>query len=171
MYQVGEFIVHESNGICKIADISEMALCGRGTEKNYYILNPVYEKKSQVYTPVDSDRVRMRPLMSKEEIEELFREIPEIQEIEEKNDKLRALKYKESLAAFEPRELVRIIKTVNAGKKRRVDAGKKILMGDEKYIQIAQKLLCEEIAFVLEIDMKQAADLIAEAGEKQASYV
>ncbi|MDD3368446.1 MAG: CarD family transcriptional regulator [Lachnospiraceae bacterium] len=160
MYQIGDFIVHEGSGICEVADIKEMALCGRGSEKEYYTLRPFYEKGSQVFTPVNSDKVKLRPVMTREKIENLIAEIPEIDGIWEENDKLRAVKYKEALATFKPEELVRVIKTVYLGKQKRVDAGKKILVGDEKYIQIAQKWLYEEIAFVMDMDMKSVEKMV-----------
>ena len=167
MYQVGEFVVHEGSGICKIAEISEMALAGKGSEQDYYILTPYYEKGSRVMTPVENTKVRMRPVMSKKEVEALIEKMPEVAEIREDNDKQRVQKYKESLAAFEPEELVRIIKTVYNGKKRRISAGKKILMGDEKYIQIAEKRLYEEIAFAMEMEVKDVEQMISDRIEKR----
>ncbi|MBQ9438392.1 MAG: CarD family transcriptional regulator [Lachnospiraceae bacterium] len=162
MYEVGEFVVHEGSGVCKIEEISEMALSGRGSEKIYYVMTPYYEKGSRVVTPVESTNVRMRPVMTKGEVETLISEMPEVEEIIEDNDKQRLLKYKEAIQAFEPVELVRIIKTVYKGKKRRLDAGKKILMGDERYTQIAQKKLYEEIAFAMEMDVKDVEGMINE---------
>ena len=64
------------------------------------------------------------------------------------NDKLRAIKYREALGSFEAKGLLEIIKTVYIGKQRRLRSGKKALSGDEKYIQIAEKKLYDEIAFV-----------------------
>ena len=172
MYAVGEFVVHEGSGVCRIEEISELALSGRGSEQTYYVMKPLYEKGSRVMTPVEGN-VRMRPVMTKGEVESLISEMPGVSEIEEDNDKQRILKYKEALAAFEPLELVRIIKTVHRGKQRRLDAGKKILMGDERYTQIAQKKLYEEIAFAMEMDVKDVEGMISERigflqAEKQA---
>ena len=162
MYAVGEFVVHEGSGICKIEEISELALSGRGSEQAYYVMTPYYEKGSRVMTPVENTSVRLRPVMTKDEVENLISEMPEVTEISEANDKQRLLKYKEALAAFEPIELVRIIKTVYQGKQKRLSAGKKILMGDERYTQIAQKKLYEEIAFAMEMEVKDVEDMIIE---------
>ena len=162
MYAVGEFVVHEGSGICKIEEISELALSGRGSEQTYYVMTPYYEKGSRGMTPVENTSVRLRPVMTKDEVESLISEMPEVSEISEANDKQRLLKYKEALAAFEPIELVRIIKTVYQGKQKRLSAGKKILMGDERYTQIAQKKLYEEIAFAMEMEVKDVEDMIIE---------
>ncbi len=161
MYEVGEFVVHEGSGVCRIEEISELALAGRGSEQTYYVMKPYYERGSRVMTPVEGT-VRMRPVMTKGEVEELIAEMPGVTEIREDNDKQRIQKYKEALAAFEPLELVRIIKTVYSGKQRRIRAGKKILMGDERYTQIAQKRLYEEIAFAMEMDVKDVEGMIYE---------
>ena len=35
-YQVGDYLMHEGSGVCQVADISEKALQGKGSEKMYY---------------------------------------------------------------------------------------------------------------------------------------
>lgn len=148
MFQIGDYVVHESNGVCEVSDICEMALDGRGSEKKYYVLVPYGDQGGRTFTPVDSQKVRMRPVMTKEEINHLIEIIPQVDCITEDNDKLRAVKYKEALAAFDAEKLLEIIKTVYLGRQRRVRSGRKVLTGDEKYFQIAEKKLYDEIAFV-----------------------
>lgn len=152
MYQIGEYVVHESNGVCEVSDICEMALNGKGSERKYYVLVPCSDRKGRTFTPVNSQKVRMRPVMTKDEINELIAAIPEVGCISEDNDRLRAVKYKEALGAFEAEKLLVIIKTVYLGKQRRLRSGKKVLTGDEKYFQVAEKRLYDEIAFVFSED-------------------
>ena len=148
MFQVGDYLVHEGAGVCQVAEICDMELSGRGSMRTYYVLEPLGDKGGRTITPVNSEKVRMRPVMSKEEIEALIQDIPEVDCIQENNDKLRAIKYREALGSFEAKGLLEIIKTVYIGKQRRLRSGKKALSGDEKYIQIAEKKLYDEIAFV-----------------------
>ncbi|MDO4299460.1 MAG: CarD family transcriptional regulator [Lachnospiraceae bacterium] len=166
MYQIGDYIVHEGIGVCEVTDICEMALSGKGTERTYYVLVPYGDKGGRTFTPVDSDKIRMRPVMSRQEINELVGTIPSVDCIQENNDKLRAVKYKEALGAFEAGKLLEIIKTVYLGKQRRIRSGKKVLSGDEKYFQIAEKKLYDEIAFVFSEDTDQVKRWITDEIKK-----
>ena len=160
MFQKGEYVVHENSGVCRVEEISEMAMSGRGSEKLYYTLVPKLEESSHIYTLVDAPKVRVRQVMSREEIEQLLNLIPDVEIRWEKNDKVRTLRYKEALAAFEPEKLLEVIKTIYWGKQKRLKEGKKILTGDERYYQIAGRKLYDEIAFALEIDIKQAERIV-----------
>ena len=48
---------------------------------------PYYVKGSSVYTPVDSDKVLMRPVMTKEEIMDLINDIKNIDTLWVKDEK------------------------------------------------------------------------------------
>jgi CarD family transcriptional regulator len=160
MYQIGDYIVHESSGVCEISDICEMALDGKGSEQEYYVLVPYGDRGGRIITPVHSEKVRMRPVMTRDEITELVDTIPTVECIMENNDKLRAVRYKEALSAFEARRLLEVIKTAYLGKQRRIRSGKKVFSGDEKYFQIAEKRLYDEISFVFSEDTAQVKQWI-----------
>ncbi len=149
-YQVGDYLMHENSGVCRVAEIVEMALSGKGTEKLYYTLTPVFQKGSQVFTPVEDSRVRVRDVKPREEIEALLDQIADLEVIWEDNDRVRAEKFKEHMAMFEPLELARVVKTVHVRKQIRIRQGKKVMSSDEKVLQIAGKKLFEEMAFALD---------------------
>lgn len=152
-YKVGDYLVHETNGVCTVNEIKEMALAGRGSEKLYYILAPVYHTKSQVVTPVHSDKVRVRDVKPKEELEKLYDEVLDLDIIEADNDRQRGEKYKEKIACFEPLELARVVKTVYTRRLLRIKEGKKVMAQDEKMLDIAGKKLFEEMAFSFHEDI------------------
>ena len=35
MYKVGDYIMHETSGVCQVKEISEKALHGKGSERMY----------------------------------------------------------------------------------------------------------------------------------------
>lgn len=166
MYQIGDHLVHEGIGVCEVLDICEMALNGKGSEKKYYVLVPYGDKGGRTFTPIDTQKIRMRPVMTKEEITELVGMIPEVDCIHENNDKLRALKYREALSAFEADKLLKVIKTCYLGRRHRLRLGKKVLSGDERYSQIAEKKLYDEIAFVFAMDTEKIKNWITNEIEK-----
>ncbi|MCR4610992.1 MAG: hypothetical protein K5644_03745 [Lachnospiraceae bacterium] len=154
-YKIGDYLVHETNGVCTVKDIKEMALSGRGSEKLYYILSPVYSSKSQVVTPVQSDKVRVRDVKPKEELEKLYSVVLDLDTIEVDNDRKRGEVYKEKIACFEPIELARIVKTVYKRRLYRIKDGKKVMAQDEKMLEIAGKKLFEEMAFSFDEDVDE----------------
>ena len=79
MYEVGDLIVYGRTGICEVTEITTLKMDGVPKDKLYYILRPVREKHGKVFTPVDNEKIVMRKVISKEEAEELIREIPQIE--------------------------------------------------------------------------------------------
>jgi CarD family transcriptional regulator len=53
MFEVGDYIVCGSNGICEVQNVSTIDIPDVDPERLYYILQPVYKKSSVVYIPVD----------------------------------------------------------------------------------------------------------------------
>lgn len=157
-YKVGDYLVHETSGVCQVDEIKEMALAGRGSEKLYYILVPVYHTKSQVVTPVKSEKTRVRDVKPRKELEELFDIVLDLEVIEADNDRQRGEKYKEKIACFEPLELARIVKTVYLRRLLRIQEGKKVMAQDEKMLDIAGKKLFEEMAFSFEEEIDDVRD-------------
>ncbi len=157
-YEVGDYLVHENSGVCQVKAIQTMALSGKGSEREYYSLVPVFHRDSQVITPVDSDKVRVRDVKSAKEMHEIISQMKDLDVIEEANDKQRAEKYKEHIGLFEPVELARVVKTVYERRLVRMKQGKRIMSQDERVLATAGKKLFEEMAFVFDMDLKTIED-------------
>ena len=138
MFEIGEYIVYGMNGVCKVEEIGPMNLNGVDSDKVYYTLLPLYTKGSRVFTPVDNQKVVMRPVISKQETCNLIDEMKDVDLIEVPDDKHRELAYKEALKTCECRELIRIINTVLKRKEERIAQGKKMSACDERYLKQAQ---------------------------------
>ena len=77
MYQVGELVLYGSTGVCRIEEIREQDFPSTGEKRLYYSLRPLYED-CMISAPVDSDKVFIRPIISKEEAERLIAGIPHV---------------------------------------------------------------------------------------------
>lgn len=97
MFQVGEFIIYENRGICKVEGIAELSLPGAVKGQQYYELKPVFEEAGKIYSAVDSNKVMMRQVLTKEEANELIEDIPNIPEMRIGDEKYREMKYKEAV--------------------------------------------------------------------------
>ena len=72
-YQVGDRVVYGIHGVCLVADVEEQRTAGEVTR--YYVLQPVYDDKGKVFVPVGNERLerKMRRILSKEEIYDIYR--------------------------------------------------------------------------------------------------
>lgn len=160
MFKIGEYIVYGMNGVCRVEEIGPMNLSGIDSNKEYYTLSPLYTKGSRVFTPVDNQKVVMRPVISRQDACDLIDEIKSVERIEVADDKHRELAYKEALKSCDCRELIRIINTVLKRKKERLAQGKKMSACDERYLKQAQDSLYGEFAISLKMEKDEVEDYI-----------
>lgn len=160
MYLVGEYIVYGTSGVCKVEAIGPMQMSGVNKDKLYYTLAPLYSKGSKVFTPVDNDKVVMRPVLTKEEAEKLIEQIPTIELLWVSDEKSRENIYKAALRTCDCREWIKIIKTLYLRKMSRIAEGKKVTVSDGKYLHMAEERLYEELALALDMDKDDVVEYI-----------
>ncbi|MBO5458949.1 MAG: CarD family transcriptional regulator [Lachnospira sp.] len=163
MFQIGEYVVHGSNGICRVNDITQLDIPGSDKNRKYYILIPVGEKGSKIYSPVESSsKIQTRKVITKKEAIQLIQEIPEIEAAWIENDKIREMVYKEALKSCDLRELVKIIKNMYLRREERFSKGKKTTILDDRYFKLAEDKLYGELSFVMGEEREQIEEKIQE---------
>ena len=160
MYQTGEYVVYENNGICEIKGITMLKDAGM-PDRMYYMMVPLHDKEARLYVAVDSKVNRLRRVLTKDEAEALIREIPQMDELAIENEKLREKRYQEIIRGSDCRELAKVIKTLYYRRRKRISEGKKNTATDEKYFKIAEKNLFEELAFAIGSEPNLISELIA----------
>ncbi len=155
MFAKGEYVVYGNAGICQVLGVTTMKMEGIPIDRLYYVLQPDGKEDDTIYTPVDPVKTVLRPIMTREEAEQLISEIPDIEVLEIENDKLREAKYKECLRSCDGREIIRILKTIYGRRNRRLQRGKKSTAVDERYLKLAETSLCAELSKLLEIPKDQ----------------
>lgn len=160
MFEVGNFVVYGNAGVCKVDKVGSLEKMNMPKDKMYYTLVPVYSKGSKVFTPVDSDKVILRPVLSKEEATELVNDIDEMDEMWIPDNKKREETFKQSIRKCDCRELVRIIKTINTRRDERIAEGKKVTAGDEKMLHAAEENLSRELAVAFGLDKEVVIDYL-----------
>ena len=149
MFETGDYIVYGSTGICQVMGVTTMNMDGIPKDRLYYILRPDGQTEGKIFTPVDNVKLVMRRVMTRTDAENLINEIPDIETLNIKDDKLREEKYKECLRSCESREMIRIIKTIYLRKKERFAKGKKVTATDERYLKQAEENLYSELSMLL----------------------
>lgn len=171
MYNIGDHIVYGVNGVCRIT-----AKCpspfDRSDDRLYYVLKPAfYFMNSTIYTPVDNDKVVMRPLLAADEAEELIEKMPSVRIIRIQYDKSRREVYREAMAKCDPVEYIKIIKTVNMRRSEFKSARKWLPETDATYELMAKKHLYSELSMVLKIDIGRIEEYIKQKIEERERVV
>lgn len=165
MFEVNDYIIYGSSGVCKVLDVGIPAISMANKERKYYTLEQVYEKGGTIYTPIDNERVFMRKIISKEEANQLINKISSIEALSVEDEKMLEEKYKEAISSYDGKGWVEIIKTSNLRNKERLEDGKKNTAVDEKYLKIAEEYLYGELAISLDIPREEIKDYVVQQVE------
>lgn len=166
MFEIGEFVVYGNTGVCKVEEVTKMAAPGTSDDKWYYALEPVYDKGCRLFTPVDNKKVKIRPVLTRQEADELIHQIQRIELLGVKDEKSREQVYKDAIRTCSCVEWVRMIKTLYVRKKSRLAQGKKVTSSDAKYLRLAEDSLYGELAVVMGIPKKEMGAYIASRVEE-----
>ncbi len=150
MLNVGECVIYGSHGLCKVRDILIPPFLERGKEKEYYQMISAVDAGSVLYVPVDGAEDKVRDVISADEAEELIDDIecsPELALPEGKKAEPAIMEVTKRNIAEEMMSLVKALRKIKAVREAE---GKKFAALNEKYLNIAEKLLYTELAFSLE---------------------
>lgn len=159
---IGTYVAYGKTGVCLVQEQTAIKM---GKESSlYYVLSPVSDGRSSVYVPCDNaDLVaRMRPLLTREEIDALLSSAEEERQpwIDDRNE--RGALYRRVAADGDRRHLVRVICCLFRKKHERQEMGKRLSTMDETALQECMRLIDEEFSMVLGIPRSEVVDYILE---------
>ena len=144
MFAKGTKIMYGNTGVCEVMDYATPDLPGMPRGTKYYVLRPLFQSGT-IYCPVEQPKVFMRPVMSREEAEEL-------QELSEH--------YRSIIGTHSTTDLVEIIKSVYSKKREAEAAGRRVSQMDDRYMKLAEELLHGELSVALEIPKDEVREYI-----------
>lgn len=156
MFHENDLIVYGNTGVCRVKAIGPLKGISEASEdRMYYTLEPVYDQKGTIYTPVDT-KVYMRMVISPDEARALIEKIPKIKArpLECQNQRLLSEQYQASISTHRCEDLVQLIRTVYMRSKQALANGKKPAQVDERYMKRAKELLYGELAAALDMPYK-----------------
>ena len=164
MFSEGEVFIYGSVGVCRIGEICKRS-CG-AEKREYYVLYPVYDDRSTLYIPTNSEALlsHLNPLLTKEAAEELIAFVPEETPDWILNDKERAEEFRRILESGDRKAILFMLHVLYKRKKELFACGKRLRSSDESLMQRAEKLLCDELAFVLGLSSPEVEKQIRERG-------
>lgn len=160
MYQVGELVSYGSTGVCRVSEIINQT-CPDGEERLYYVMEPLY-KSCIISVPVDSDKVFIRPIISREEADRLIGLIPTMDcpAFHSRVSRELSEHYAALLRSYDCRGWMEMTISIYTKKQALLSQKRKFGSVDERYLKQAEELLFGELAAALDMPRDEVRDYI-----------
>lgn len=159
MFELNDYVVFGSTGVCQITEIINENF-GTDTEREYYVLNPVHANSCTIYIPTDKEDANIRRIMTKDEIIELVKVMPDIDGEWITDDQTRKAAFADMIQSCDPESLVKLTKMMYTRQKELEKDGKKLSNSDTDMMKKAEQVLHNEFALVLDIKLDQVVPFI-----------
>lgn len=159
MYAAGDTVMHAGTGVCKIDEIRKENFGGT-VGQMYYVLSPIYENKSQIFVPVEKGDGRIRKLLSEEEIYTVLDAVTECGTIWVSDDRMRREKFSKVLHGDNRADVIKLISELHERKREVGKKGKRLHFADQHFLDEAERVVNQEVAYVFHLDMKDVPEFI-----------
>ncbi|MDD4771976.1 MAG: CarD family transcriptional regulator [Eubacteriales bacterium] len=151
MYKIDDYVMYSTTGVCKITDIKQGKLFN-DVETRYYVLCPVFDNNpSSIRVSVDNKKVKMRKILSENDVVSLIDNFPSVETQWINDSKLRGAKHKEYLLSGKCEDWILLFKTLQTKKTEKNQINKALSPTDEATMKSAEKLLFQEFSIALNI--------------------
>lgn len=161
MFSKGEYVVYAVNGICLIEDIGPMRN-SEEDDKTYYILRPNNNPASVLYVPVDNSILcgKMRNVFSKDEFDNILAQAKNERMDWIDDRKKRISSFKEMLLQGDMKTLMLLADCIYRKRNLLKQTGKRLSDADEHFYRAAERIVQEELAWVLGVSRFDALEYI-----------
>ena len=160
MFSKGEIIVYGSSGVCEIIDITERVIAKQ--KHTYYVLKPKQLNQSSIFVPIDNEMLvsRIRKLYTEKEILGLIKESKDNDIKWDDDTNKRTREYHSIIATGDLKQIVSIIRKINAFSKKKESSDFHFSKSDERTYKMAMNVLYNEISYVMDITQEELEKLI-----------
>lgn len=161
MFKTNDMVLYGSEGVCEIEGKTEREF--KGEQVEYYILKPIDNVNSTIFIPTQNEDLvkRMKMIMTECEIEEMIENVSEENLKWTLHDNSRRDMFKSIIKSGDRSELLRLIRTIHMKQEELKDNGKRLHVVDLGLFKEAQKMLHDEMAYVLEIESEDVSAYIS----------
>lgn len=162
MYQVGQQVVYGIHGVCKILDV-EIKTVDR-KKISYFVLEPLDQPGARFYIPAENPVAlkKISPLMTGEELNALLSSVDKSKAAWVEDENQRKLRFRELIGSGDRKALLEMVCALHIHQAEQVKKGKKFHLCDENFLRDGEKLLCSEIALVMEKSPEEAVSYLYE---------
>ena len=159
MFQPGEVMVYGTSGVCRVEEITRLP--GGDRKRMYYKLKPLWQD-GVIYAPVDSEKIPMRRVISRQEAEALIDQMPGIQAAVCRGTTVQALaqQYQSAVRDGGHQALIEMMKSIYLKRGQAEAKNRRLGMVDERYMKQAERMLYGELATALEIPYDEVGGYI-----------
>lgn len=150
MFGIQSMVIYGVVGVCEVKDISTPPI--KGIDGEYYFLQPVYDDKGIIYSPVNNNKAMIRAVISKDEADKLIDKAQNCKQDEELNSKVMPMQYDEMMKSQDAYKLLHLIRHFYNIKNERAKDLRKMKSADTRMLQAARKLLYGELAVATDTD-------------------
>lgn len=160
MFEVNDYIMYGMTGVCQVVDITKERIID-DLQKEYYVLKHIYANDTIIKIPIDNEKIPMRKILSKGEVTTLIDNITNSETIWIDDDRQRNEAFKSILKTGDVDNLVKLVRSIYLNKEYKKSIGKKTYKVDQEIMDVAERLLNEELATVLKINPSEVASYIS----------
>lgn len=160
MFEVNDYIMYGMTGVCQVVDITKERIID-DLQKEYYVLKHIYANDTIIKIPTDNEKISMRKILSKGEVTTLIDNITNSETIWIDDDRQRNEAFKSILKTGDVDNLVKLVRSIYLNKEYKKSIGKKTYKVDQEIMDLAERLLNEELATVLKINPSEVASYIS----------
>ncbi len=159
MYEINDHVMYGMTGACKIKNIRTDE-GGSNKERKYYILAPIQESDSIIMIPIMNKEINMRSVFTKDEAENVLRELKEENLPWIDDSKERIKEYSELLKTGEPIVWLKLAKALANEKIEKIEDGKKLSSSDDGIYKSAMNLLVGEFSISFDKSFQETEEYI-----------
>lgn len=156
---MNKYVVYGIHGVCEIEGITNKKFTSDLYARDYYVLGPVYDKSSKIYIPVNNCALteHMRPILSKDEIDETILSALDRKITWNNNYKKRSEQFHQILSRRDEKEILQMISCLYLHGK---ESGKGLTSSNENMLKVAQNIIEREFAISLNIKPEEVGKYI-----------
>lgn len=166
MFSIGDYMVYGTNGVCRVDAVCPSPLDKKDT-RLYYALKPLRGTgQAVIYTPVENDRIPMRPIIGKNEAEEILERILDIPCLCVSVEKERREVYRAALASGTVEAYIALLKTVTRRRSELAGVQRRLPDFETEYDMQARRNLYTELSVALGLPFEGMETYVIERVER-----
>lgn len=147
MFQKDDYVVHGLKGVCQVKEVSRLDFVSN--KDLYYTLIPVYDHQTLLYVPVNSDKIKLREVLTREEAKRWLMELPKKDAVWYADDRERKSVMERAMTVGNQEEWSLLVNGIYQKKMQKIDSGKRLTDRERELYRSVQGILLGELAQML----------------------
>lgn len=160
MFELHDKVFYGVIGVCEIVNIGNPPI--KGVEGEYYFLQPVFDDKGIIYSPLKSTKQMMRKIITKQEGTKIVEAAKNCIKDESLSKAISTPEYDDIIKSQVSFDILHLIRYLYIVKNERAKDLRKMKSADSRILLIARKLLYGELAIVLNRDYDDICSMMDE---------